>query len=129
MSRASVNGAQRVVVKVGSSSLTTEAGGIDPDRVRHLVETLAGVRRRGADLVLVSSGAIAAGLSPLAFKRRPRDLEQDAAEYRHRRTGRQGLGHPGDGIGEVVTGDTELHREDLHGRESCGETGKNGQYG
>ena len=53
MTRASVSGAQRVVVKVGSSSLTTAAGGIDPERVRLLVDSLAGVRRRGADLVLV----------------------------------------------------------------------------
>ena len=79
MTRASVSGAQRVVVKVGSSSLTTAAGGIDPQRVRQLVDSLAGVRRRGADLVLVSSGAIAAGLSPLAFKRRPRDLARQQA--------------------------------------------------
>jgi glutamate 5-kinase len=79
MTRAAVSGAQRVVVKVGSSSLTTAAGGIDPERVRLLVDSLAGVRRRGADLVLVSSGAIAAGLSPLAFKRRPRDLARQQA--------------------------------------------------
>jgi glutamate 5-kinase len=79
MSRAAVSGARRVVVKVGSTSLTTAAGGIDPDRVRLLVDSLAGVRRRGADLVLVSSGAIAAGLSPLAFKRRPRDLARQQA--------------------------------------------------
>ena len=79
MTRASVTTAKRVVVKVGSSSLTTAAGGIDPDRVRELVDSLAGVRARGADLVLVSSGAIAAGLSPLAFKRRPRDLARQQA--------------------------------------------------
>ncbi len=77
--RAAVSAAQRVVVKVGSSSLTTAEGGIDPERVRHLVDSLVGVRRRGADLVLVSSGAIAAGLSPLAFKRRPRDLARQQA--------------------------------------------------
>jgi glutamate 5-kinase len=79
MSRRAVSDAQRVVVKVGSSSLTTASGGIDPDRVHDLVDSLAGVRRRGADLVLVSSGAIAAGLSPLAFKRRPRDLARQQA--------------------------------------------------
>jgi len=79
MTRSSVTTAQRVVVKVGSSSLTTGTGGIDPDRVRDLVDSLAGVRSRGADLVLVSSGAIAAGLSPLAFKRRPRDLARQQA--------------------------------------------------
>src|SRR6476661_8599318 len=79
MTRASVSGAERVVVKVGSSSLTTAEGGIDPARVRLLVDTLAGVRRRGADLVLVSSGAIAAGLSPLSFRSRPRDLARQQA--------------------------------------------------
>ena len=65
--RSAVTAAQRVVVKVGSSSLTTAAGVIDPEQVRALVDSLAGVRARGADLVLVSSGAIAAGLSPLSF--------------------------------------------------------------
>ena len=79
MSRSAVSSARRVVVKVGSSSLTTADGGIDPARVRDLVDSLAGVRLRGADLVLVSSGAIAAGLSPLAFKRRPRDLARQQA--------------------------------------------------
>ncbi len=74
-----VTAAQRVVVKVGSSSLTTAAGGIDPVQVRHLVDGLAGVRRRGADLVLVSSGAIAAGLAPLSFTSRPRDLARQQA--------------------------------------------------
>ena len=71
--------ARRVVVKVGSSSLTTAAGGIDPDRVRALVDTLAAVRDRGAEVVLVSSGAIAAGLAPLGLKRRPRDLATQQA--------------------------------------------------
>jgi len=71
--------AARVVVKVGSSSLTTAEGGIDPGRVRALVDTLATVRARGAEVVLVSSGAIAAGLSPLGLVRRPRDLATQQA--------------------------------------------------
>ncbi|MCW2847165.1 MAG: glutamate 5-kinase [Marmoricola sp.] len=79
MTREGVTGATRVVVKVGSSSLTTAAGGIDPGRVRLLVDSLVGVRERGADLVLVSSGAIAAGLAPLSFARRPRDLARQQA--------------------------------------------------
>ena len=72
--RGQVVGARRIVVKVGSSSLTTAQGGIDPARVRTLVDVLAGVRARGAEVVLVSSGAIAAGLAPLGLKRRPRGL-------------------------------------------------------
>jgi len=77
--REAVGRATRVVVKVGSSSLTTAAGGIDPARVRALVGALAGVRARGAEVVLVSSGAIAAGLAPLALARRPRDLATQQA--------------------------------------------------
>ncbi|GAB3866081.1 glutamate 5-kinase [Nocardioides maradonensis] len=78
--RSAVTGATRVVVKVGSSSLTTAAGGIDPDRVSALVDVLAQARERGTEVVLVSSGAIAAGLAPLGLRRRPKGLaDQQAA--------------------------------------------------
>jgi glutamate 5-kinase len=77
--RGEVTGAGRVVVKVGSSSLTTAEGGIDPDRVRLLVDAVAATRARGAEVVLVSSGAIAAGLAPLGLPRRPRDLATQQA--------------------------------------------------
>ncbi|HET8664163.1 MAG TPA: glutamate 5-kinase [Nocardioides sp.] len=74
-----VAAARRVVVKVGSSSLTTTEGGIDPVRVRRLVGVLAESRSSGVEVVLVSSGAIAAGLAPLALKRRPRALPAQQA--------------------------------------------------
>jgi glutamate 5-kinase len=74
-----VAAARRVVVKVGSSSLTTAEGGIDPMRVRRLVAVLADARSRGVEVVLVSSGAIAAGLAPLSLKRRPRALPAQQA--------------------------------------------------
>ncbi|MDF1605210.1 glutamate 5-kinase [Nocardioides sp. YIM 152315] len=77
--RAEVTGAKRVVVKVGSSSLTTAAGGIDPQRVRDLVDVLAGLRDGGAEVVLVSSGAIAAGLAPLGLPKRPKALPAQQA--------------------------------------------------
>jgi len=77
--RPEVAGASRVVVKVGSSSLTTAEGGIDPQQVSALVDALAGLRARGAEVVLVSSGAIAAGLAPLSLARRPRDLATQQA--------------------------------------------------
>lgn len=79
MIRPEVGQARRVVVKVGSSSLTTAAGGIDPARVQELVQVLADVRGRGVEVVLVSSGAIAAGLAPLRMKRRPRALPAQQA--------------------------------------------------
>jgi glutamate 5-kinase len=74
-----VAAARRVVVKVGSTSLTTAEGGMDPGRVRRLVEVLADTRTRGVEVVLVSSGAIAAGLAPLGLKRRPRALPAQQA--------------------------------------------------
>ncbi|HEV2798337.1 MAG TPA: glutamate 5-kinase, partial [Nocardioides sp.] len=74
-----VGRARRIVVKVGSSSLTTAAGGIDPARVRRLVEVLAAARGSGAEVVLVSSGAIAAGLAPLGLTSRPRALAAQQA--------------------------------------------------
>jgi len=77
--RSAVAAAKRVVVKVGSSSLTTTAGGLDEARVAALVEALVPLRERGSDLVLVSSGAIAAGLAPLSLTRRPSDLARQQA--------------------------------------------------
>ncbi len=71
--------AKRVVVKVGSSSLTTREGGIDDERLTDLVDALATARSRGLELVLVSSGAIAAGLAPLGLTKRPRDLARQQA--------------------------------------------------
>ncbi|MGB7820131.1 MAG: glutamate 5-kinase, partial [Ornithinibacter sp.] len=60
--RATVGAASRLVVKVGSSSLTrTDGGRLDVSALRTLVEVLAERRRAGSQVVLVSSGAIAAG--------------------------------------------------------------------
>jgi glutamate 5-kinase len=77
--RDDVSRARRIVVKVGSSSLTTAAGGLDGDRVDDLVATLARLCADGREVVLVSSGAIAAGLAPLGLARRPRDLATQQA--------------------------------------------------
>ncbi|KPM54846.1 glutamate 5-kinase [Frankia sp. CcI49] len=74
MPRAFVTDASRIVVKVGSSSLTTAAGGLDVARVESLVSAVVGRAGPEGGLVLVSSGAIAAGLAPLGLSRRPRDL-------------------------------------------------------
>ena len=71
--------AQRLVVKVGSSSLTTAGGVLDLDRLGALVDVIAQRRSQGTQIVLVSSGAIAAGLRPLGLLRRPRDLATQQA--------------------------------------------------
>ncbi|MFB0833026.1 glutamate 5-kinase [Arthrobacter halodurans] len=77
--RSGLAGATRLVVKVGSSSLTTVGGGISEAALLGLVEQLAAVRNAGTELILVSSGAIAAGLAPLGLPRRPRDLATQQA--------------------------------------------------
>ncbi len=77
--RSAIADARRVVVKVGSSSLTTRAGGIDADRVDALVDAVVARHRGDTQLVLVSSGAIAAGLAPLGLRNRPRDLATQQA--------------------------------------------------
>ncbi|GAB2836182.1 glutamate 5-kinase [Actinocorallia aurea] len=77
--RSAVADARRIVVKVGSSSLTTPEGTIDGDRIDALVDVLAARRKAGSEVVFVSSGAIAAGLGPLGLSRRPRDLATQQA--------------------------------------------------
>jgi len=69
----------RIVVKVGSSSLSTVEGGLDLSRVHMLVDALVAAKRSDDEVILVSSGAIAAGLSPLTLPRRPRDLATQQA--------------------------------------------------
>ena len=74
--------AARVVVKVGSSSLTSHGGRggrLDAAKVDALVDVLAAAHQAGREIVLVSSGAIASGLEPLRLTRRPRDLATQQA--------------------------------------------------
>lgn len=70
--------ASRLVVKVGSSSLTS-AGHLDPARLDLLVDAVAARRRAGKQMLIVSSGAIAAGIGPLGLKKRPKDLATQQA--------------------------------------------------
>ncbi|WP_018658303.1 glutamate 5-kinase [Actinomadura flavalba] len=77
--RTEIEKARRLVVKAGSSSLTTPQGTIDGDRIDALVDVLAARRAAGTEIVFVSSGAIAAGLGPLGLARRPSDLATQQA--------------------------------------------------
>ena len=70
--------APRTVVKVGSSSLTSR-GRLDPERLDVIVDALARRHAAGQQVVLVSSGAIAAGIGPLGLCSRPRDLATQQA--------------------------------------------------
>ena len=72
--RRSVGEAKRIVVKVGSSSLTDAHGRIDMAQMNALVDAIAAARASDREVVVVSSGAVAAGLDPLGMRARPRDL-------------------------------------------------------
>ncbi|MBO0853443.1 MAG: glutamate 5-kinase [Nocardia sp.] len=72
--RETVRAARSVVVKIGSSALTSLRGGLDIDRLDRLADAIEARMRRGSDVVVVSSGAIGAGIAPLGLSSRPRDL-------------------------------------------------------
>ncbi len=73
--RSDVVGARRIVVKVGSSSIS----GPNAQRIAPLVDALATTHARGTDVVLVSSGAIATGMPYLRLDARPGDLATQQA--------------------------------------------------
>jgi glutamate 5-kinase len=66
--------ASRVVVKVGTSSLTDERGAIDESAVMKLCADVAAVRAGGWEVVVVSSGAVASGVAALHLHTRPTDV-------------------------------------------------------
>jgi glutamate 5-kinase len=68
--------AKRIVVKVGSSLVTNEGRGLDLDALTRWAGQIAELRRMGREVVLVSSGAIAAGMQRLGWKRRPHALHE-----------------------------------------------------
>ena len=78
-SREALGAARRIVVKIGSSSLTDEHGQLDEQRVRGIADVAAHLAGRGTELVIVSSGAIAAALSPLGLAERPSSVELQQA--------------------------------------------------
>ena len=69
-----VAGDSRIVVKIGSSSLTRADGGLDLNRIDAVARLVSRWRGRDREVVIVSSGAVAAGLDPLGFSAKPKDL-------------------------------------------------------
>ena len=71
--------ARRWVIKVGSALLTNDGRGLDASVVKMLADQLVALRSRGRDVVLVSSGAIVAGLARLDLTERPREVHLSQA--------------------------------------------------
>jgi glutamate 5-kinase len=68
--------AKRIVVKVGSSLVTNEGRGLDLEALTRWAAQIAELKRMGREVVLVSSGAVAAGMQRLGWKRRPHALHE-----------------------------------------------------
>ncbi len=73
------SGANRIVVKVGSSTLSHNTGKLNLHRMEQLVRELADLRNRGKEVVLVSSGAQAAGIGKLGLVRKPKTIPEKQA--------------------------------------------------
>lgn len=75
MSRERLKNKKRIVVKIGSSSLTHEiTGNLNLQKLEKLVRTLCDIRNQGIEVVLVSSGAIAVGRKSLGLMDRPKSI-------------------------------------------------------
>jgi len=66
--------AKRIVVKIGTSSLTDERSRLDPKKVQKFVHEAMELRRSGKEILIVTSGAIGAGVGRLELKERPREM-------------------------------------------------------
>ncbi|MGK8463938.1 glutamate 5-kinase [Nocardia cyriacigeorgica] len=117
--RQAIAGARSVVVKIGSSALTSMKAGLDTARLDRLADAVEARMRAGSDVVVVSSGAIGAGMAPLGLSTRPRDLatKQAAASV-----GQLALAHAwgtsfaryGRTVGQVLLSADDFSRREHH---------------
>ena len=66
--------AKRIVIKLGSSSVTDPEKGVDSEKIDAFVDALQARMAAGSDIIVVSSGAVSAGMAPIGLKTRPTDL-------------------------------------------------------
>jgi glutamate 5-kinase len=74
--RESIKSAARIVVKLGTGVLTDSRKQIDPAQLEQLVAQVAALRKSGKEIVLVTSGAIGAGMGALGYEKRPSELAE-----------------------------------------------------
>jgi glutamate 5-kinase len=70
---------QTIVVKIGSSSLTSSEGGLNREKINFFAAELAALQRAGNQVLLVTSGAVAAGFTTIGYKSKPHALHQKQA--------------------------------------------------
>ncbi len=115
--RSAILSARRVVVKVGSRLLAGKEWGIDSKFVTGLVRQIAGLKAEGKEVLLVTSGAIAAGCRELGLKRRPSSLPDLQAAAAVGQTALMHIYHQAFRRRGLTVGQVLLTREGLHHRD------------
>ena len=117
----------RVVAKIGTSSITDQLGVIDTAVIDAMCDQLAALRAAGHEVVLVSSGAVSAGVSALGLTARPTDMPtlqaiSAAGQSRLMETYNRSLGRHGLVAAQVllVPHDFVDRRQYLHARQTLG---------
>ncbi|HSN67027.1 MAG TPA: glutamate 5-kinase, partial [Fusibacter sp.] len=75
----SLNNFNKIVIKIGSSSLTHESGLLDLWKMESLVKQIANLYNSGKSIIIVSSGAIAAGIGKMKLSERPKSMPEKQA--------------------------------------------------
>lgn len=115
-SRDAIRDAHRVVIKIGSSSITAPQGGIDRYRLQALTALVARRWLAGDQVILVSSGAIAAGMTPLGLTKRPKDLATQQAAASAGQGGLVAAYTTAFALHDLNVGQVLLTADDLHRR-------------
>ncbi|WP_432404638.1 glutamate 5-kinase [Wukongibacter sp. M2B1] len=74
-----INHVKRIVFKIGTSTLTHSTGLLDLNRIENIVRQLTNIHNQGIEIVLVSSGAIGAGMGKLGLEKRPKTIPEKQA--------------------------------------------------
>ena len=69
----------RIVIKIGTSTLTHETGNLNIRRVKKLCEVISDIKNAGHEIILVSSGAIGMGVGKLGLQQKPDDIPSKQA--------------------------------------------------
>src|SRR3989344_1523388 len=66
--------AKNVLIKIGTNTLTNNEGDLDNAAIKNIVNQIADIKKKGKNVVLVTSGAIGAGMKELNLKSKPQDI-------------------------------------------------------
>jgi glutamate 5-kinase len=75
MNRKAISKAKRIVIKIGTSNLTDKSYRLEPRKVEKLAKEISELKRQDKEVIVVTSGAIGAGIGKLDLKQRPRDVK------------------------------------------------------